>query len=314
LPLPGPSTRSSGSITTTERSRGSRPSSPPPAGAATSHFSPHSHAWLSRQRRATLTPGWPLAGQRSTAAAACARARPGQIRNRRSPARLRTTSAGSPPSRPTRAVDRAARTPQTTCNSIRSSREGCPPHRRDPQGHPWASASETEVTGRTGGHQPAGHRTGGHQPAGHRTGGHQSAGHQSAGWTPDGWTPDGWTTGPRTSEPGWTPNGGHGPATDSMAGPGIPDRCSDTLPLGRRPQARPLRCRLVDQQPGQLNRKDTAQAGLATAATRQRQGDTPPSSRRLGALLSCVGLGWYEGRAMGLRKGGVCGVGLATEC
>jgi hypothetical protein len=176
LPLPGPSTRSSGSITTTERSRGSRPSSPPPAGAATSHFSPHSHAWLSRQRRATLTPGWPLAGQRSTAAAACARARPGQIRNRRSPARLRTTSAGSPPSRPTRAVDRAARTPQTTCNSIRSSREGCPPHRRDPQGHPWASASETEVTGRTGGHQPAGHRT-----AGHRTAGQPDPGHRNRG-------------------------------------------------------------------------------------------------------------------------------------
>jgi hypothetical protein len=88
---------------------------------------------------------------------------------------------GRPPPRPTRAVDRAARTPQTTCNSIRSSREGCPPHRRDPQGHPWASASETEVTGRTGGHQPAGHRTGGHQPAGHRTAGHRTAGQPDPG-------------------------------------------------------------------------------------------------------------------------------------
>ena len=28
-----------------------------------------------------------------------------------------------------------------------------------------------------------------------------------------------------------------------------------------------------------------------------------PAKRRLGALLSCVGFGWYEGRAMGLRKG-----------
>jgi hypothetical protein len=27
------------------------------------------------------------------------------------------------------------------------------------------------------------------------------------------------------------------------------------------------------------------------------------SQRRLGALLSCVGFGWYEGRAMGRRKG-----------
>ena len=43
--------------------------------------------------------------------------------------------------------------------------------------------------------------------------------------------------------------------------------------------------------------------GLATAATSQLQGDTPMSSWRLGALLSCVGLGGYEGRAMGQRKG-----------
>jgi len=32
-------------------------------------------------------------------------------------------------------------------------------------------------------------------------------------------------------------------------------------------------------------------------------GGTPPSSWRLGALLSCVGVGWYEERAMGQRKG-----------
>ena len=31
-------------------------------------------------------------------------------------------------------------------------------------------------------------------------------------------------------------------------------------------------------------------------------------------VLSCVGFGWYEGRAMGLRKGEVCGVGLVREC
>jgi hypothetical protein len=40
----------------------------------------------------------------------------------------------------------------------------------------------------------------------------------------------------------------------------------------------------------------------------------PADKRRLGALLSCVGFGWYEGRAMGLRKGEVCGVGLVREC
>jgi hypothetical protein len=29
----------------------------------------------------------------------------------------------------------------------------------------------------------------------------------------------------------------------------------------------------------------------------------PAAKRRLGALLSCVGFGWYEERAMGQRKG-----------
>jgi hypothetical protein len=32
------------------------------------------------------------------------------------------------------------------------------------------------------------------------------------------------------------------------------------------------------------------------------------------AVLSCVGFGWYEERAMGLRKGEVCGVGVLREC
>jgi hypothetical protein len=41
---------------------------------------------------------------------------------------------------------------------------------------------------------------------------------------------------------------------------------------------------------------------------------TPPAKPRLGALLSCVGFGWYEGRAMGQRRGEVCGVRLVREC
>jgi hypothetical protein len=44
-------------------------------------------------------------------------------------------------------------------------------------------------------------------------------------------------------------------------------------------------------------------------ATGQLLGVAPPSMARLGALLSCVGFGWYEKRAMGLRKGEECGVG-----
>jgi hypothetical protein len=85
-----------------------------------------------------------------------------------------------------------------------------------------------------------------------------------------------------------------GPATDGMAG----------ILAFRPPRRRPYRWDAVrklrwdavrklrradaawgDQQPGQLSRRDTAK-GLATAATRQLQGDIPPSSRRLGALLS----------------------------
>jgi hypothetical protein len=82
-----------------------------------------------------------------------------------------------------------------------------------------------------------------------------------------------------------------GPATDGMAG----------ILAFRPPRRRPYRWDALrklrradaawgDQQPGQLSRRDTAK-GLATAATRQLQGDIPPSSRRLGALLSSEELG-----------------------
>ena len=50
----------------------------------------------SRQRRATLPPGWPLAGQRSTAAAACARAHPPSSATD-APPPASATSAASPP-------------------------------------------------------------------------------------------------------------------------------------------------------------------------------------------------------------------------
>jgi hypothetical protein len=183
----------------------------------------------------------------------------GQIRDRRFPARLRTTSAGSPPPGRLGPSTEPLGTPQTTCNSIRSSHEGCPPHRPDSQGHRRTSADETDVTGRTGGHQPAGRRTGGHQSAGqldpgprnqmtgHRTAGHRTAGHRTAGHrTPDigtEWVDTEWWT--RTGD------GQHGSPWHSR-------------PLQHRPTAGALsassavQCRLVDQQPGQLSRKDTA--------------------------------------------------------
>jgi Recombinase len=48
---------------------------------------------------------------------------------------------------------------------------------------------------------------------------------------------------------------------------------------------------------------------------RQRRPRRDPGVVRAGsALLSCVGFGWYEERAMGRRKGEGCGVRLVRKC
>ena len=83
-----------------------------------------------------------------------------------------------------------------------------------------------------------------------------------------------------------------------MAGPGLPDPGKDARPLGRRRKlgrsdaAWSISNRTAQQQ-------GHCQAGLATAATRQRQGDTPPSKARLGALLSSEDFGSRVGRDVG---------------
>ena len=211
----------------------------------------------SRQPPATLTPGWPLAGQRSSAAAACARARPGQVRDRRSPARLRTTSAGSPPA-------------------------------SDLQGHRRASADETEVTGQTGGHQPAGRRTGGHQPAGqpdpgrpNQMTGHRTAGHRTAGQPDPG-------RGNRMVGHPMVDTDRRRTAWQVLAFPTAattPYRWGAVRKLGRSDAAWS-----ISSQDSSAERT-LPRRGWATATTRQRQGDTPPSSRRLGALLSSNQMG-----------------------
>jgi hypothetical protein len=66
------------------------------------------------------------------------------------------------------------------------------------------------------------------------------------------------------------------------------------------PRLRGRRLRLGNQ--GWLGDGKTANATVTTAATRQMLGVALPSKPRLGALLSCVGFGWYERRAMGLRR------------
>ena len=103
--------------------------------------------------------------------------------------------------------------------------------------------------------------------SGHRTAGHRTAGHLD---------PDGWVDTDVVDADGDGRHGRH---------PGIPTTATTPLPLGCRPEVLPGRRHLGDQQPGQLSRRDTAK-GLATAATRQLQGDIPPFSQRLGALLS----------------------------
>jgi hypothetical protein len=157
-----------------------------------------------------------------------------------------------------------------------------------------------------------------HQRAGHRTG------WTADGWTLDGWTADGdrrtlWTTAPgdrtpdgrtagsRTPRPdGWTPPAGHRRPTPWRA-------CWPCRPRRRRLSARyrldapPGKPSSGEQQPGPRSSKDAEGTHAATDGPGHRRDVScrwyPPSSWRLGALLSCVGFGWYERRATGQRKG-----------
>ena len=124
----------------------------------------------------------------------------------------------------------------------------------------------------------------------------------------DGWTGDGWT-GERT------PNSGHGPAPDGVTDVLAFPTSATTLPYLGPPSEDSAR----QAPPTAIGNQDclavnTAIAILAMAATRQLQGGTPRSRLRLGALLSSVGFGWYEERAMGRRKGEGCWVRLVREC
>jgi hypothetical protein len=161
------------------------------------------------------------------------------------------------------------------------------------------------------------------------------------GRTPDGWTPDGLDTSRpdsrvRTREPDtrtldgldtsrldtWTPGrraglGGH-PVVDTdrrwAAGrhPGIPTTATRTPPTGM------LSRSSAGQTPrGPIRNQDSSAvedpAGSWPPPRQTAVGDPPPSGRRLGALLSCVGVGGYEERATGQRKvrcagSGWCGV------
>jgi hypothetical protein len=297
---PGPPTRPSGSATTTHRGRAPSPRTPatrrmpPPRAAACSR----AHSPAAREGRSAHRPGC-LIAQWSSAAAA-ARTQPG--------------GPGPPPTShwPTRLRQRRPRPGLLDRRSSRR-RPGQPRASTRTCGHgrpatatwsptPPPEGEETDASGRTGADTgrldtgrvdsrrptagPCGRRP---QVTGHRTAGQPDPGRQY----PDGWTPHGWT-----------------PATDAvaslLAGSTTATTPDLSLPAGRS--------------------SGPTSSGRAPTRTAQRQGlrghprcygwvwppprpsaagGTPPSSWRLGALLSCVGFGWYERRAMGLRKGWV---------
>jgi hypothetical protein len=189
LVLAGPSTRASGSTTTTESSRAS-------AKAAATRWVRKRRASASPLPRAVASHGAPLAAvwpPWSVGRSLPPEHNPAQVRGRRSPAGLHTTSAALPASRPTRAVDRAAGDGPDHMNSPRSSRDGCPGRTDVSPSPPPAEGDEMDAIGRTDGHQTAGRRTGWHQTAGQPdpdegarqpdTGraGHRTAGHLDPG-------------------------------------------------------------------------------------------------------------------------------------
>jgi hypothetical protein len=160
-----------------------------------------------------------------------------------------------------------------------------------------------------GRHQTAGHRTGGQQTAGRWTGGQQTADRRTL-WTttPGDRTADGWTAGSRTPNPeGWTPHGWTA-ATDAVAWLLAVSTTATTpdlsLPAGRS-SGQTSSGRATTRTAQQQGRRGTHAAtdGVWPPPRPSAAGGTPPSSWRPGALLSCVGFGWYEGRAMGQRKG-----------
>jgi hypothetical protein len=171
-----------------------------------------------------------------------------------------------------------------------SSPYGCPPHRRALRAPPVRTQrtrerTDTRRSHRTldAGHPDTGHPDTGHPDAqtptpdtGHRSRGHRTRGRRTPAEDGRGQVDQG-TAGIRIS---WGQHAGRLPRWDA-------DPCSCGWRLRR--SAAP--CKLGGEATCQP--ETTYRATSCSAA--------PPAKARLGALLSCVG--WYEGRAMGLRKG-----------
>jgi hypothetical protein len=140
--------------------------------------------------------------------------------------------------------------------------------------------AEAADTGRLSVRTPGSHRSRGHRSPGHRSPGHRSPGHRTSARAV-GWTDV------RTAD------SGRGPSDERR---------------GRRPD-------ILDGHDGWAAQTSLGLQRLRRSATHDSSAVTPPAAAvtgscaapldkpRLGALLSCVGVGGYEGRAMGLRKG-----------
>jgi hypothetical protein len=158
----------------------------------------------------------------------------------------------------------------------------------------------------TGGHLRAGHRTGGHLRAGHRTGGHLRAGHRTGGQqmtgppdtrttNPGGRPPDGLDTGRLDrripdDDPGWVNTRCWTP-TDAMAGVFAVSTRAMTphrwMAAGRSAGQTPAgRATTQDRSAARTPRAPRCYRPAWLPPRPSAAGGRPPSSRRLGALLS----------------------------
>jgi hypothetical protein len=172
--------------------------------------------------------------------------------------------------------------------------DGRTPDGRTPDGrHQTAGQAGPGRRNQVTGHPTVGHRTAGHPTVGHPTVGHPTVGHRTAGHR---------TAGHRTGR--GTGPGGHPMVDKDRSGRygghlGLPDH-GDALRPGHRPEAPAGRRRVGRSATGTAPQEAT----LPRAGHRRDQavvGDTPPSGRRLGALLSSDDFGSSVERAAKLH-------------
>jgi hypothetical protein len=292
---PGPSARASGSATTTHRGRAPSPRTPATRHAATSRCRLlRAHRAATRDRRSPRRPGLP-----GRSAGKCDRRgpHPDPAARVRQPPPIGQRDLGSVARVPASAtIARAVDGSAATGASTGSGGQGRPITSTWPQRHRLGGRRRTRPDRR------------GQTPDGWTADGWTADGWTADGWTLDGWTaddrppdlwttapgdrtPDGWTAGSRTPETGSVDTACWTPATDAVACL-LAGSTTVTTPDPSRPAGRSF---------GQ------APSGRATTRAAQQQGrrghprcyrwvwppprpsaagGTPPSSRRLGALLS----------------------------